>query len=351
MKNKFFISAVLILVLQFNATAQTLVTQAKPVNSKEWGYANLKGELIIPATYRKCYRFSPEGLAVIYNSDGRQYYFINLKGEKLPTEIKDFKIKDGLGFDVDGFKNGWMLVKPGEKWGYINAQGKLGIAAKYDDATDFNDGFASANIGSKYVILNAKGEETPVSADNIADIRTFNEGLAPFKSTDKKFGFISSDGKVAVSAQYESVGYFVNGLAWAKQGGMLGYINPKGEWVIKPQFDAGKEFDKESGLARIKKGDKWAYVKTSGEIVYINDTDVWGDFSEGLAEGRKNDKKGFYNSKGEWTIPPQFDGTRDFHNGYAAAKVGGKWGVIDKQGKWVISPAFDGIKDMELVNQ
>ncbi len=87
----------------------------------------------------------------------------------------------------------------------------------------------------------------------------------------------------------------------------------------------------------------------TGEIVKVNDTEVWGDFSEGLADGKNGDQRGFYNNKGEWVIKPQFEGVRDFKNGYAAAKQGGKWGVIDKKGNWVIRPAFDGIKDMELV--
>jgi hypothetical protein len=142
----------------------------------------------------------------------------------------------------------------------------------------------------------------------------------------------------------------VNGLAWAKESEKsLGYINAKGEWVIKPQFEVGKDFDKDNGLARIKIGEKWGYVSKTGEVTYPKDTEIYEDFFDGLARGRQNGKFGFLNAKGEWAIKPEFDGSRDFKNGYAAVKKGDTWGVIDTAGKWVIEPTFDGIRDMELV--
>ncbi len=323
----------------------------KPAGSKFWGYANLKGELIIPAQYEKCYRFSEDGYATYYDSKAKQYFFINPKGDILSTEIASFKLHDGFGFDLEGFKDGLVGIKVGEKWGFLNTSGKIAIPAKYDDVSEFNSGYAIAKMGSTFIILNTKGEETMIQVPGILDVKDFAENLAPFKAADKKFGFLGPDGKVVINPQFESVGYFENGLAWAKTAaGGLGYINPKGEWAIQPQFGAGKNFDKVSGLARVKTTTgNWAYVNKTGELTYVNDTEVWGDFSEGLADGKKGDKKGFYDSKGKWVIEPKYDGLRDFKNGYAAAKMGDKWGIIDKTGKWVIEPKFDGVKDMELV--
>ncbi len=350
MKNKTLFSIIVLLIAVHTAFPQTYVTQVKVAGQKKWGYATLSGELIIPAQFEKCYKFSSEGLAAIYDADIRQYYFINLKGEKLSTEVPGFKLIDGFGFDVEGFTNGLAPIKKGELWGYLDNAGKAAIPVKYSEAIEFNGGFGVAKTGEKYVVLNTKGEEFPVDIPGILDIKHFSEDLAPYRAADKKFGFISADGKIAIPAQFQSVGYFTDGLAWAKSGdGTLGYINKKGEWIIKPQFAAGKDFESESGLARIKKDDQWAYVNKQGVIVYIKDTDLYGDFSNGLATGRKNGLVGFYNNKGEWLIVPQFEAVRDFKNGYASAKKGDKWGVIDTSGNWVMQPMFDGIKDMELV--
>ena len=341
----------LILFLTCNAFSQTYVTQVKPVGDKKWGYANLKGELIVKPQFDRCYEFTSDGYAPIYDSKSKQYYFINLKGERLATEIKDFKMIDAVfNFTINGFVDGLVPVKQGEKWGYLNTDGKLAIPVKYDEVTDFNGGHALAKSGAKYVVLNTQGEETPVDGSGILDAKHFSESLAPFRAADKRFGYIGENGKIAVPAQFENVGYFKEGLAWVENGDKkVGYINTKGEWVIKPQFDVGKDFESESGLARIKGAKDWGYVTKTGEVTYLKDTDIFEDFSNGLARGRKNGKFGFLNSKGQWAIEPQFDGSRDFKNGYASVKKGEKWGVIDKSGKWVIEPTFDGIKDMELV--
>lgn len=348
MKIKTFFSVVL-MTASATAFSQTLVTQVKPAGEKKWGYANLKGELIIPAQFEKCYEFSDDGLAVIYDKENRQYYFINLKGEKLDTELKKFKLIDGLGIDLKGFDEGLVPVKDGEKWGYLSKSGKMAIAAKYDHVTSFNSGHAPVQVGEKFVIIDEKGTETAVES-GVVDVRDFSEKLAPFRAADKKFGYINTQGKIVIPAQFESVGYFKGGLAWAKtMDKKVGYINTKGEWAVKPQFDAGHNLDPESGLARVKTSGVWSYVSKTGEVLNVKETDLYGDFSNGLAQGRKDGKFGFFNTKGEWAIAPTFDGSRDFVNGYAAAKQGEKWGVIDTHGKWVIQPTFDGIKDMELV--
>jgi hypothetical protein len=330
--------------------SQTLIVQVKPAGSKTWGYAGVNGELIIPAQYDKCYPFSSNGYAAIYNSKERQYHFINLKNEPLETEQPKFKIKDGFGFAVSGFQDNLALVQVNEKWGYMNTSGKLVIPAIYDDGNDFNKGFAIVKKGTEFLILNEAGTETKIGVPAL-DVKDFSEDLAPIRTLDKKFGFINSKGEITIESQFESVGYFKNGLAWAKTfDKKVGYIDKSGTWVIKPEFEAAKEFDKESGLARVKKGDKWCYVNRDGELKTVDDTLVWGDFSEGLAEGKKGAQKGFYTKNGEWVIEPKFENVRDFHHGYAAAKLNGKWGLIDKNGKWIIQPIFDAIKDVVLVN-
>ncbi len=349
MKKIIYSVAVFVICCLTQSFSQDMLTQVKPSGSKTWGYANNKGEVVIPPQFEKCYKFSRDGYATIYDTKNHQYYFINAKGEKLNTEVTNFKLHDGFGFDVSSFSDGLIPVKIGEKWGYLSNTGKIAIQAKYDEASDFSSGYAVVRSGTNYSVVNTKGEEFFVSVPGVADMKPFSEKLAPYRANDKKYGFIGPDGKVAIQAQFESVGYFTDGLAWAKNSDKkLGYINPKGEWVVRPNFEAGKDFDPVSGLARIKNGDKWAYVNKAGELTYVGLTDTYGDFSEGLAEGKSNGKTGFYDPKGQWVIQPQFNGSRDFKNGLAAAKQGDKWGMVDKTGKWVVQPVFDGIKDMEL---
>lgn len=344
------LSLLLTLLLGFSAFAQTYVVLVRPVGVKEWGYANLKGDLIIEAKYRKCIEFSENGLAAIYDAKLKQFYFINLKGETLQTEITDFKLQEVFGFGMKGFSNGFAPVKQNEKWGYLNTAGKLAIPAKYDKVTSFNRGYATVQRDGKFFVLDQNGVEFSVDVPNLADLNNFSGKLASFKTADGLVGFVDGSGKVAIQAQFQSAGDFHGGMAWVKNSSdKVGYINAKGDWALEPKYEAGRSFEPESGLARVKTGDKWAYVNKAGEFMYVNDSETVEGFSNGLAKGKKNEKFGFYNNKGEWTIQPQFDAARDFKNGYASVKSGEKWGIIDKTGKWVVEPTFEEMKDVELV--
>src|SRR5688572_24385123 len=330
--------------------SQTYLTQIKPVGSKTWGYANEKGEIVIKPQFEKCHKFSAEGLAPIYDQKAKQYYFINTKGERVNTEVKDFKLIDRFGFDLEGFTDGLIPIKQGEKWGFLNAEGKVAIPAKYDKVTGFSDGHAVAVLNEKQFILNTSGEESAVEGSGTLEVREFHDGLAPIRAADKKFGYVDASGKVVIKPQFESVGYFADGLAWAETADKkVGFIDKTGAWVIKPIFSVAKEIDPSTGLARVKIGDDWSYVNKSGDMLSVKDSEYWGDFSDGLAAGKKDGKVGFFNSKGEWVIQPQFEGTRGFKNGYAAVEKDKNWGTIDTSGNWVIKPTFDRVMDMELV--
>ena len=334
--------------MNFTAFAQTLITQVKPMGKKEWGYINSNGETVIDAKFRKCYKFSAEGLAPIYES--KKWFFIKTNGEQLSTEKSGFRVVEGfLGAGLQGYSDGLVMITVDKKRGYMDTEGKVVIDFKYEKATSFNGGYAAAQRGGDFYILNKNGEETKVKATNVNDIKAFSEGLAPFYTKDKFSGFINTDGTVAINAKFVTVGYFVDGLAWAKtKDKKVGFIDKNGEWVIKPSFLAAKDFDPVSGLARIKSETSWAYVNKNGEVMNVT-TDTYGDFNGGLAKGKVEGKFGFFNATGEWVIKPQFEGVRDFKNGYAAAKKEETWGFIDQKGEWVIEPKYAAVKDLELV--
>jgi WG containing repeat len=342
---KLLLGISVILISIAGANSQTLVARVMSPKTAHWGYCNIKGEMIIAPEYRLCSDFTPEGLAAIFRELGKDYYFINLKGERVPTEITGYRLVN-TGTHIKGFSDGMVAVRNGD-WGYMDTKGHLAIPMKYDLVHDFNGGSSIARKKGKYVVLNKKGEEFPVDAD---DMRDFSEGMAPFIK-DGRFGFVGADGKVVVAPIYRFVGAFKNGYAWVKGEDLkIGFIDKTGTMIIKPQFNMVGDFSSGDGLAKAKKDKVWGYINTKGETVLTPDTEFYGDFFDGLAMGRKDGKIGFFNTKGEWIIAPKFDLCHDFKNGYAAAKEGFRWGVIDKTGEWVIKPQFREMFDFEIVN-
>ncbi len=345
-KSIFTIALGLLMVL--GSVAQSYVSYVKPEGKKEWGYINDKGEFLIDPIYRKCYKFSEDGLAPIYEK--KKFSFINTKGEVLKTEVEGFKLIEVFGIGLQGYNDGMVAIRMGDHWGYLDTNGKLVIDTKYDKASVFSDGYATVKKGDDFFVINKTGVETVVTAPNVYNLKKFSEGLAPYNDPEKNNGFIGTDGKVAIAADFMAVGYFIDGLAWAKtKDKKVGFINKKGEWAIEAKFLKAHNFDPVSGLAKVKIGENWAYTTKSGEIIRIDDTLSWGNFSEGLAKGKKNEAIGFYDKDGKWVIEPQFQNVRKFVNGYAAAKKNDLWGFINTKGEWVIDAKYSAVKDMVLV--
>ena len=341
---KLAFTIVLSLFITIGSFAQTYLTQARPADNKEWGYMNEKGEWVIEPKYRKCYKFS-DGYAPIY--EDKTFFFINAKGETLKTEVDDFELFNVFGIGMQGFSDGMAPIMVKKEWGYLNTDGKLAVGLKYDKAWEFDNGFAVVRKKEDFFVINKTGDEFPVNG--AIDVKHFSEGLAHYRATDKLFGFIGTDGKVIVKAQFASVGYFSGGLAWAKtKDKKVGFINKEGEWVIKPTYLAAKNFDPISGVAMVKDEVKWNYTDKTGTIIKIA-SDHKKKFENGLAKGEKGEKWGFYNKAGEWVVQAKYDGVRAFNNGYAAAKKEDKWGFINEKGEWVIEPTLGNVKDMELI--
>ncbi len=348
MKRFLILNFLLIGMMSHAVLAQTYVTQVKAKNGR-WGYINIKGEIIIPTKFQKCLQFT-DNLAVVFDDESKQYYFLNVKGERVKAELPKFTINGGYYSNGNSlFADGLLAVENG-KWGYLNNSGKLVIPVQYIEASVFNSGYAIVKTTKEYFIIDTNGKQTPINVPGVTSVNHFSEGLAPYANNKSLVGFINHNGNVAIEAKFKSVGYFTGGIAWAKTPqNKVGFIDTTGKWIVQPNFDEAHDVDPVSGLARIKIGDNTGYTDMSGKVSYLN-TDNYLDYSEGFVIGEKNEKFGFFNSKGEWVIPAQFDGLRSFKNGYAAAKSGDTWGIIDKEGKWVIAPQFYGIRDMERVD-
>ncbi|MDT4954445.1 MAG: hypothetical protein QOJ02_2583 [Acidobacteriota bacterium] len=167
---------------------------------------------------------------------------------------------------------------------------------------------------------------------------------------DGKVGFIDSEGREVIPAQFSNAGdtaHFNDGLApvWGPDGG--GYIDASGKFVIGPQkvWGFGRPFHE--GIAGVllwgKNGarNKPAWIDRSGKIIHTGDGAEGAYFSDGLMPQVVNGKWGFIDKTFRLVIQPQFDWTSEFSEGRAEVSLGDKWGFIDTSGKVVVQIKYD----------
>ena len=208
------------------------------LNDNNAGYINTKNEWVIPPTYQYAFAFR-QGVARV--KKGRNYMYINLKGEPVIQDFDNYVIQNYviepsdntyivgvrkeckyMVYDLngnlldtyDGFINNWsgnaiFGVKKGGKWGYIDGYGKVIVPFEYEEVNNFSEGLASVRKDGKWGYINPKNEIViPIEFTN-KEVGFFKNGGAEYY-TDRGAGLINLKGEIIAEPKYNSIEY-VNG--------------------------------------------------------------------------------------------------------------------------------------------
>jgi predicted Zn finger-like uncharacterized protein len=307
-----------------------------------FGYINTEGKVVIAPQFLVAEIFTDDGLAKVMFGNTRERGFINKKGE-LIINLTGLISDDRIDLEIGDFSNGlaWIRTKDG-KYGYINTEGKMVIEPyKFNKVGDFSkNGLARVSLeNNKYGYINRKGDLilnfdrgnwSDFGGSNFSDnglARVYGhgsssfervvlqEGLGASRINDK--GFINEKGDVVIKEDnYLIEGDFSkNGLARITVDKKYGYINSEGDIVIKPEFKYAKDFAN-NGLASVEvvEYDKYGASKT---------------------------KYGYIDSQGEIVIKPQFISAESFSNGLAKVQTENEYGYINESGVYFSKDDLD----------
>lgn len=161
--------------------------------------------------------------------------------------------------------------------------------------------------------------------------------LIPYKDNGS-FGWMDLNGKIVIPAQYGTVGFFKEGLAWAERNGKYGFVNKANEVMIPFKFTSANDFDK--GRAIVELDTLFGIVDRSGAFIIPAKFKDIGQYAEGLIYAVEDSLYGFFDGFGFPRIPAQFDEAFSFSNGMAKVNYKGYEAYIDEYGAYVIRPLF-----------
>lgn len=224
---------------------------------KRWGSIDTKGKVIVPVKYDFISKFI-DGYATARLKD--EFYVIDSIGKE--TLIKEDDITKISKFSKDRAlytnKKGLM--------GFVNKQGEVVIPAKYKKVGYFNAGVAWArNMDGKIGFINKKGDW--VIEPNFLAVRDFDPVSQLAKArVDEFWGYINKKGEIGYVTNAKKIYDYSEGIAMAVvYSGQFGYLDENQNWIIKPQFDAAREF--KNGYAAVRKNGKWGIIDKSGEWI------------------------------------------------------------------------------------
>ncbi|BBI30866.1 WG repeat-containing protein [Cohnella abietis] len=268
-----------------------------------------------------------DGLAAVYKNG--KWGFIDRNGKEV---VKPQYEAYGYSYE---FLEGLALVSKNGKMGYIDKTGKVVIPLRYDYARSFSDGLAAIMVKDKFGYIDKNGKI--VIQPKYDEAYSFGEGVAiVYRNGWLLIDKSGKETKLKLNWQYEisESDTFSEGLLKVKFKGKYGFMNKKGELVVKAQYESIDPFI--GGVARISKSDpknaraypKYGFVDKKGKEIIPAKYDYVGMFSEGLADVRQNGKWGFVDQTGKVIVKLQFDDALSYSEGLAAVKVNGKWGYI-----------------------
>ncbi len=214
-------------------------------------------------------------------------------------------------------------AQQGGKWGYVDQAGRYLISPQFDFATSFSEGAAAVEVNHRFGYISGDGHF--VIPPKYFRAGPFKEGFAwvvtrkPWTPLGTGEVGIALYGQVTYIDHFgreirrpfsaEHVSNFSEGMAAVRPGKIfggcsekVGYLNTRGDWSIKPQFDDALDFSE--GLAAVNPGGK---CHMGGEWGYID-------------------------KDGKMAIPFQYDFAGQFKNGHACTEEAGQWKLIDAKG-------------------
>lgn len=149
---------------------------------------------------------------------------------------------------VDDFLTG---VRRGGKWAFVQADGTPRTRFQYDSVQRFPnaDSFAIVAVQGRFGMIDGNGTvRQPLVYERMDGYRQDTAGeWRTVACRDGQCGFLNARGETVIKLQYEDAGHFGMGMAPVKQAGQWGYINEQGEVMVPFVYDRAGAFGPHAG--------------------------------------------------------------------------------------------------------
>ena len=253
------------------------------------------------------------------------------------TELAEIKAVDGL-----------IPVYNGNKWGYIDTQGKYVIKPVYDSAKSFYKGVAEVTKNGETYYID-RNENVLIdygeSLDFIDDIAVVNR--------NGKYGYMYIKGYYVIKPKFDGATNFSQGVAFVYNKNLKKYAltDKKGSLITEYIYDGYDEkcISQNSKLLGVKTSGKWGAVDRTGKYIIDALYDNKLIFEDNYVVIVMNGKKGLLNISGQALLMPVFDDIilNSIKNGVIIIKMNNKYGAYNTYGKKIIDIKYDLIDEFK----
>ena len=267
------------------------------------------------------------------------------------------------------------------RWGFIDATGRVVIPHRYRRVGKFSEGKAAASLDGEWGYIDRTGKWSikPPLPEWLGE---FHDGLAVFRDSNGKYGFINASGRPAFPLTFDWADHFEGGVAvvWTSDGaalidktgrviakkksitragpasfiwsdtaydGLQGLMSPDGKVISPAVFQVIHKFS--NSVATAYKDRRWMLINDKGATVksFGREFTSIGEMGDGLAPAcliaGDEERCGYMDSTGTLVISPRFGRADSFANGVASVRdaVFDEAMEINRRGKVLLRPSWD----------
>lgn len=204
---------------------------------------------------------------------------------------------------ADLFAQQLYPVRINKKWGLINGEGKLTLAAKYDGIGDFKSfGYAVMQRNGGVGLLDKTGRE--IVSPKYKDIKVLDSLLVAVMENGE-WMVLNMKGKVILNKGYTRLKLWGHKYLSFLKDDQWGIVDMKGKEIALPEYD---EISYEEGRFFLTiKDEKIGLLAQNGAIILPNIADEIKVFNDDFFFFRKDKRWGGVNAKGRIVLEPKYD--------------------------------------------
>lgn len=243
------------------------------------------------------------GTFILVKNDSSAYGLMNSNGEmavmpryssiRLLEDYFEFKSEAGISLmtssgktilrevdgyqQVDGYGEGYFMVKKENRWGFVDDLGRLRISNRYGGVGPFAEGMAAIKLRGKWGFIDK---------DETLRIQPYYDEVLSFKNKrtivqlDGQFGLVDENGREVLELIWKSIhrlntdNYIVRDMD-----NRVGLVDEVGSFIFRPSFDYLEDF---GNRVLVSKNGSWGVLSYSGNPIFkINNEEikVIGDFT------------------------------------------------------------------------
>lgn len=153
---------------------------------------------------------------------------------------------------------GYRGIKKNGKYGFVDNQGRLRIANRYEAIGNFKNGYAPVKILGKWGFVDTNDQI--VVNPSYQFVSGFENEIAVVKKD--KFGFIDREGKTVLEARYDSIYRISTNKFMVVHNNLYGLADENGKILIDPRFESLEDLG--NGFVIISRENKFGLLTQHG---------------------------------------------------------------------------------------